>query len=324
MSSMQQSAPGSKSMKFQNGLNPFTPFLSRPGEELEGAEKTLAENLDRRLQVNHDSSSHTNINNNRYAQPQPPRQAQVQQQQMAAVPPTNFNSTLQEETTNTEDDEEEKKNPQNDDDSDNNDSDFEDDLDDDAALEAFRRRRLAELKQSATKEDEQRAKGHGEVRTIVQDEFLPECTSSKWVVVHFFHKDFERCKIMDHHLNRIAPLHLSCKFVRIDAEKTPFFVTKLNIRTLPTLLIFKDGKTVDRLVGFEGLLSTNSSFKNPDEFTTSSLGRFLERTGCIEYEGPDSDDDDDEGGRESHNAAARATVRKGLMQSRLNAYDEDF
>ena len=30
MPSMQNAAPGSKSMKFQDGLNPFAPFLSRP------------------------------------------------------------------------------------------------------------------------------------------------------------------------------------------------------------------------------------------------------------------------------------------------------
>ena len=30
MPSMQNAAPGTKSMKFQDGLNPFAPFLSRP------------------------------------------------------------------------------------------------------------------------------------------------------------------------------------------------------------------------------------------------------------------------------------------------------
>ncbi len=47
--------------------------------------------------------------------------------------------------------------------------------------------------------------------------------------------------------------HSECKFVRIHATKAPFFVEKLNIKTLPTLLIFKDGKTVERLIGFDGV-----------------------------------------------------------------------
>ena len=118
---------------------------------------------------------------------------------------------------------------------------------------------------------------------------------------------------MDHHLKRIAPLHLNCKFVRIDAEKAPFFVGKLNIKTLPTLLIFKDGKTVNRLLGFDGL----SNSRNPDEFTTSSLGRFLESTGAIEYEGPESDEEGEE-------STSRRIVRNGMLQSRTTAYDEDI
>jgi hypothetical protein len=99
---------------------------------------------------------------------------------------------------------------------------------DDAELEAIRQRRLHEMRQMQAKTAQQRALGHGEVRTITQDEFLPECTgSSEWVAVHFFHVEFERCKIMDHHLKMIAPRHLSCKFLRLDAEKAPFFVQKV-------------------------------------------------------------------------------------------------
>lgn len=192
------------------------------------------------------------------------------------------------------------------------DSDFDSEYDDDdQALEAFRQRRLAELKRNHLKLDENKAKGHGEVRTISQDEFLPECTgSSKYVVVHFFHDEFERCKIMDHHLRVIAPLHLSCKFVRIDGEKAPFFVAKLAIQTLPTLLVFKDGKTIDRLIGFDGLSNT----KDPDQFPTSRLGRWLEHTGAIEYEGPDSDEEDE---------APSGRTKTGVLSGRFQVYDED-
>jgi hypothetical protein len=91
------------------------------------------------------------------------------------------------------------------------------------------------------------------------------------------------------------------------------------------LLIFLDGKTVHRLTGFDGLqdfmdVGRSKRMSNPDEFTTAALGRYLEGTGCLEYEGPEDDNDDiNDGG-----GGARTTVRKGLMQSRLQAYDEDF
>ncbi|OEU17394.1 thioredoxin-like protein, partial [Fragilariopsis cylindrus CCMP1102] len=170
------------------------------------------------------------------------------------------------------------------------------DDEDDAVLDAIRQKRLRQMQKAQIKEVEKKAKGHGEVRTITQDEFLTECTSSDYVAVHFFHKEFERCKIMDHHLKKIACQHLSCKFVRIDAEKAPFFVVKLKVQQLPTLLVFKNGELLHRLLGFEDLSdATTSTSRNPadiDDFPTSRLGYWLEKTGAIEYEGPDSDDED--------------------------------
>jgi len=332
---MQNSAPGGKSMKFQNGLNPFTPFLSRPGEEMGSEEKAMVDNMEKRLKLNNNSGQEQSTNNyhpgaQAAAQQQMRQQQQQQQQMMMQQQQMQLQQQQMQQQMMPPPGEGKKKAKKGEDDEGSDgdsfdDSDFEDDLDDDGALAAFRARRLAELQQAHQKESEQKAKGHGEVRTILQDEFLPECTSSFWVVVHFFHKDFERCKIMDHHLKRIAPLHLTCKFVRIDAEKAPFFVEKLKIQTLPTLLVFQDGKTVHRLTGFDGLqdfmdVGRSKRMNNPDEFTTAALGRYLERTGCLEYEGPEDDDDDiNDGGGGPRNA-----VRKGLMQSRAQAYDEDF
>lgn len=309
-------------MKFQNGLNPFTPFLSRPGEEMDSEEKSLVKNLDQRLKL-HPLSEGTDNNFQPGAraaaaatqQRMHAQQMQLQQQQQRMQQQT------KDEKKNDDGDGEDSVASSWDDDSDF--SEFEDDLDDDGAMAAFRARRLAELKRAHREESEQMAKGHGELRTILQDEFLPECTGSLWVVVHFFHKDFERCKIMDHHLKILSPLHLSCKFVRIDAEKTPFFVEKLQIKTLPTLLVFKDGKMVHRLTGFDGLADfmdagRSKRMRNLDEFSTAALGRYLEITGCLEYEGPEEDDDDG-----INDGGARGAIRKGTAQSRFQGYDED-
>lgn len=71
------------------------------------------------------------------------------------------------------------------------------------------------------------AKGHGQYTEITEEQFLPLVTKTKFVILHFFHKDFERCKIIDMHLKAIAMKHTETKFARIDAEKCPFFVTKL-------------------------------------------------------------------------------------------------
>ena len=134
---------------------------------------------------------------------------------------------------------------------------------------------------------------------------------------------------MDHHLKKIAFQHLSCKFVRIDAEKAPFFVVKLKVQQLPTVIVFKNGEMLHRLLGFEDLSdATTSTSRNPadiDDFPTSRLGYWLEKTGAIEYEGPDSDDEDDEeeNNRRSRRSAASSSYDANHHGSE-KVYDEDI
>jgi thioredoxin-like negative regulator of GroEL len=85
---------------------------------------------------------------------------------------------------------------------------------------------------------------------IVEGEFLNYVTKLKYSVVHFFHKDFQRCKIMDQHLKILCQQFPQTQFLALNAEKTPFFVQKLAIRSLPTLCFFIDGVMKDKLLGF--------------------------------------------------------------------------
>jgi thioredoxin-like negative regulator of GroEL len=91
----------------------------------------------------------------------------------------------------------------------------------------------------------------------------------RYVVVHFYHEEFITCKVMDKHLRAIAPRMLSAKFLRIDAPKSPFFVAKLKIRTLPSVAMFVDGVLVGKQTGFEGLVSSATD----EDFPTARLAR---------------------------------------------------
>jgi len=64
---------------------------------------------------------------------------------------------------------------------------------------------------------------------------------------------------MDQVLIEIAVAHKEVKFVKINAEKTPFFVRKLMIKVLPSVVFFQDGVAFDRLVGFQGLDEKHSA-----------------------------------------------------------------
>ena len=56
--------------------------------------------------------------------------------------------------------------------------------------------------------------------------------------------------------------------------KGPWIVEKLNIKTLPAVLCFVDGKVKGRVVGFDDL-------GNSDAFETSALEALLAKTGVI-------------------------------------------
>mmetsp|Transcript_20211 Transcript_20211/g.43316 ORF Transcript_20211/g.43316 Transcript_20211/m.43316 type:complete len:276 (+) Transcript_20211:3-830(+) len=156
--------------------------------------------------------------------------------------------------------------------------------DEDEELMALRQARIAQLKAQQSQRAQNISLGHGSLRTITQDEFLPECTgSSKYVCIHFFQDDFERCKIMDFHLKIVAREHLEAKFLRIDAAKAPFFVHKLRVKTLPALFVFENGKEIGRLMGFEGLAK---DLKKPDEWQTGRLEEWISSMGAIEYVRP--------------------------------------
>ena len=58
---------------------------------------------------------------------------------------------------------------------------------------------------------------------------------------------------MHKHLKILYQQFPNTQFLYLNAEKSPFFVQKLSIRSLPTLCIFIDGIMKDKVLGFEGL-----------------------------------------------------------------------
>lgn len=83
---------------------------------------------------------------------------------------------------------------------------------------------------------------------------------------------FDRCQIMDKHLTVLAKKHVETKFLKLNAEKSPFLCERLRIKVIPTLALIKDGKSQDYVVGFTDL-------GNTDDFTTETLEW---RLGCAD------------------------------------------
>jgi len=154
---------------------------------------------------------------------------------------------------------------------------------DDNDLEALRNKRRQQMKEAQEKKLKYQALGHGEFTEIEEEAFLKTVTASERCVVHFYHKNFEKCKVMDMHLRKCAKKFMGTRFVKLDAEKSPFFVEKLQIKTLPCAVVFNDGVAKGKQTGFEGLSQS-------DDFSTVQLAwKFKEWTGIEEDFGPDDE-----------------------------------
>jgi len=149
--------------------------------------------------------------------------------------------------------------------------------DEDDELERLRAERRKKMMDLHKKKQDYLAKGHGDYDEIPEEDFLKTVTSSYRAIVHFYHQNFERCKIMDMHLRKLVKSKkmLGTKFVKMDAEKAPFFVSKLKIQTLPTAVFFIDGVAVYKQIGFANL-------PNGDEFQTRDLIRIMRENEIFE------------------------------------------
>lgn len=151
-----------------------------------------------------------------------------------------------------------------------------DQLDDDD-IERIRQKRLDQLKQAHNQKQTWLQNGHGTYSYIQdQKEFFEAVKKSEKVVVHFFRPTTWRCQILDKHMTDLAAKHIETRFVKVDAEKSPFLVEQLKIQVIPTILLVVKSKVVDRIIGFEDLGSR-------DDFKTDVLARRLKSV--IRYDG---------------------------------------
>jgi hypothetical protein len=188
-----------------------------------------------------------------------------------------------------------------------------DDLLDDPDLEALHAERLATMKAEAEKRAILQVKGHGRLEEVEEGDFLEIVTKTSRVVCHFYHREFERCKVMDKHLGQLAMKHVESRFIKLSAPDAPFFVEKLNVRVLPCVVAFIGGVTVERVVGFEGLGAAK------DDFKPEILEKLLIRFGVVDApraKAVDSDDEDQE--------FSRRTVRQSVMRKTESDEDSDF
>ncbi|GAA5876132.1 hypothetical protein JCM16303_007033 [Sporobolomyces ruberrimus] len=196
---------------------------------------------------------------------------------------------------------------------------LEDDLDNDFELGGFREKRMMELKAQLDAAQRRQETGFGQYTEIKVEKVLLDKTSkAARSVVHFFHPDFRRCKIMDKHLERLAEKHTDTLFLRADVANMPFLVNKLSVKVLPCVIGFAQGVSKMKLVGFDEL-------EGGDDFNTKTLEIGMVHCGVLnKFPGSQSSEfprlhlKEDEG---SSSSSSRTKIRAGTKDDNSDLDD---
>lgn len=122
----------------------------------------------------------------------------------------------------------------------------------DSVVSSWREKRLQELKRLNEVAIQTQSSMFGTYDILRNEkDVLSVTTSIPFVVVHFAHRDYRTCLIMDKHLEILSKKYPLTKFCKIYVEDAPFLVDRMHIRVLPCVIVFIDGFSKYRLLGFD-------------------------------------------------------------------------
>ncbi|XP_057436711.1 uncharacterized protein LOC130729098 [Lotus japonicus] len=121
--------------------------------------------------------------------------------------------------------------------------DLEDDLDDDRFLQEYRKKRLAEIQETA------KVLRFGSVTPISGSDFIREVSqapSDVWVVVILYKEGIPECVLLMQSIEELAARYPATKFVKIISTDC---IPNYPDRNLPTLLVYNNGAVKGNYVG---------------------------------------------------------------------------
>jgi len=92
---------------------------------------------------------------------------------------------------------------------------------------------------------------HAKVLTLTEQNFLQQ-TRNKVVLVDFWASWCAPCRMMAPVLNDVASeLHESSHVGKVDIQQFQSLASKFKVRSIPTLILFKNGEEINRFVGIK-------------------------------------------------------------------------
>lgn len=88
------------------------------------------------------------------------------------------------------------------------------------------------------------------VKLINADDFNEEIKKDL-VLIDFFAKWCGPCKMFSPILDELSNEIDYCSFLKVDVDESNELALSLGVLSIPTLMIFKNGKLVDKRVGFQ-------------------------------------------------------------------------
>jgi len=140
----------------------------------------------------------------------------------------------------------------------------------------IRKERIEQMKQAALEKEAWRRNDHGVLTTISdQKEFFEAVKRSKRVVCLFYRDSNKWCDVIGNHFTVLAEKHMEAKFLRVNAENSPFLVERLNVWMMPTIICCKEGKVHRQFNGLDEIDPTG-------KFETASLEFVLHGSGMLD------------------------------------------